>query len=277
MSAKFRTMVGMTSRILDALAALEPQDRSTPLRGSLLLGFDTETTGLMAGHDAIVSASLVLRDPAAGFSGDMCDAWLINPHRPISPGASAVNGFTDEFVAEHGEEPAPALDCIAEVIATTQRLRIPLVAYNAPFDVNMLNGDLERWDLEPLARRTAAAQPHAGADSPDSPATDPLVIDPLVIDREVSHRPGSRALAHTTEYYGVYPHGSFHDAATDTVAALDLLGPMATLYPQVGALTLEELMPWQREAFDAWRRSYNSWAKQHGRRPRNDTWFPRAS
>lgn len=252
-------MVGMTSPMLDALAALEPQAPDTPLRESLLLGFDTETTGLAAGRDAIVSASLVLRDPTKGFEGDKHAEWLINPHRPISPGASAVNGFTNEFLLEHGGEPAPALDGIASIIAQAQRLRIPLVAYNAPFDVHMLEGDLVRWDLPTLAVRTDSASL--------------LVADPLVIDRKVSHRPGSRTLTRTTEYYGVYPHGSFHDASTDTVATLDLIAPMATLYPQVGALRLDELMAWQHEAFDSWKQGYNTWASEHGRRPRHDTWF----
>lgn len=256
-------MVGMTSPILDALKALEPQAPDTPLRDSLLLGFDTETTGLAAGRDAIVSASLVLRDPSAGIDGDVHDEWLINPHRPISAGASAVNGFTNEFVAEHGAEPAPALDSIAGIIAAAQCLRIPLVAYNAPFDVYMLGGDLIRWNLQSIAQRMSV----------DDHSPQLLVIDPLVIDRQVSHRPGRRTLTLTSEYYGVYPHGSFHDATTDTVAVLDLISPMATLYPQVGALTLDELMPWQHKAFDSWLQGYNSWAKEHGRRPRHDTWF----
>lgn len=252
-------MVGMTSRILERLDALQPQAPDTPLAQSLLLGFDTETTGLSATKDAIVSASLVLRDPAVGFDGDVNDAWLINPHRHISAGAGAVNGFTDDFVISHGAEPVPTLDIIADAIGRAQELRIPIVAYNAPFDIHMLEGDLERWNLADLPSRSGGS----GL----------LVADPLVIDRFVSHRKGHRTLTATTEYYGVRPHGSFHDAATDTVATLDLLGPMTRLFPEVGALRLDELMAWQSHAFASWKEGYNAWARDHGRRPRSDTWF----
>ena len=40
----------------------------------------------------------------------------------------------------------------------------------------------------------------------------------------------------------------------DTIAAVDLIAPMTTLYPQVGHITLEGLMDWQRHAYGTWRR-----------------------
>ncbi len=270
MSHEITTMVRMTSRIIDELDSLRPQSPDTLLSESLLLGFDTETTGLAAGNDAIVSASLVLRNPTTGFEGDLADSWLINPHRPISPGASAVNGLSDNYVAEHGSEPMPSLDAIADTIAAAQRLRIPLVAYNAPFDVRMLQGDLTRWRLRPLESRIAPSAQRTGSGAPGTPL---LIADPLVFDRALSHRHGSHRLSATTEYYGIYPHGDFHDASTDTVATLDLVGPMTRLYPQLAALSLGSLMEWQTASFAQWKSSYNEWAKSNGRRPRTDTWF----
>ena len=76
-------------------------------------GSTTETTGVAMGRDAIVSATLVLRDPRSAHDGDVIDTWIINPHRRMSPGASKVNGFTDAFLAEHGEEPIDAIERIA--------------------------------------------------------------------------------------------------------------------------------------------------------------------
>lgn len=237
----------------DAIAQAPRQLADTPLSQSWLLGLDTETTGTTAGRDAIVSASLVLRNPETGYSQDAIGEWIINPHRKMDPRASQVNGFTDEFLAEHGEEPTQALAALQSIIGAAQEKRIPLLAYNAPFDVHMLAGDLERWQL-----------PELGA---------LLVADPLVIDRAISKRSGRRTLEHTTEYYGVDPHGDFHDATADTVAAVDLVAPMCLLYPQVGRITLGELMDWQRSAFGKWLESFNSWLQSKGRRAVHDTWL----
>lgn len=254
----------MNEELLHAIESAGEQDPGTPLADSLLLGFDTETTGIAAGRDAIVSATLVLRDPAKGHEGDAIASWIINPHRPMNPRASEVNGFTDEFLAEHGEEPTVAVEAIAALIAAAQARRIPLLAYNAPFDVHMLEGDLKRWDLETLDERQAAA---GRAPMPL------LVVDPLVIDRKVSKRKGKRTLTDTTFYYGVEPHGDFHDATADTIAAVDLIAPMATLYPQVGGIALGDLMAWQHAAYADWKESFNQWLASRGKSPVRGGWL----
>ena len=250
--------------LLAAIEAAPAQDADTTLADSWLLGFDTETTGIAAGRDAIVSASLVLRDPTRGHGADTVATWIVNPHRPMNPRASAVNGFTDEFLAEHGAEPTEAIDEVAAAIAAAQARRIPLLAYNAPFDVRMLEGDLARWGLAPLSARTGAAP--AGGDGL-------LVVDPLVIDRAVSRRKGRRTLTDTTFYYGVEPHGDFHEATADTIASIDLIAPMAALYPQVGRITMGMLMQWQRDAYATWRDSFNQWLSGRGRRPVREGWL----
>lgn len=239
--------------LVTSIDAAPLQESSTLLGDSWLLGFDTETTGTYA-SDAIVSASLVLRDPSRGYEGDTVAEWVINPHHAMNPGASRVNGFTDEFLEANGAEPTEAVAQIGELITVAQRKNIPLLAYNAPFDVHMLSGDLNRWNLTPLPEEL-------------------LVVDPLVIDREVSKRRGKRTLTYTTEYYGVDPHGDFHDATADTIAAVDLVAPMTTLYPQVSSLKLSDLMDWQREAHEKWRVSFNKWLESRGRKPVTDTWL----
>ena len=286
------------ARLAATLEHMGAQDPSTPLAASALLGLDTETTGLRVGRDGIVSASLVLRDPTLGKGGDVRATWLIDPHVPISPGAAAVNGFTDEYVAEHGAEPIVALEQIASLIALAQSRRVPLLAYNAPFDVGMLAGDLRRWSLPSMADRMAnvtngaddaddataarvAEASDGGAcddgDAADDAARDPwpaaLIVDPLVIDRAISTRKGSRSLEHTAAYYGVEPQDDFHDATTDTIAALDLIAPMARLFAQVDALVLDDLMAWQRKAYVAWRDQFNEWARSKGRRVIDHGWF----
>ncbi|WEV58498.1 exonuclease domain-containing protein [Bifidobacterium sp. ESL0728] len=239
--------------MLDAIAQAPQQDDDTTLGEAWLLGFDTETTGTSS-SDAIVSASLVLRDPSKDYRGDVVAEWVVNPHRHICEGASRVNGFTDEFLEANGAEPTDAVAAIGGIVTAAQAKHIPLLAYNAPFDVRMLAGDLKRWNLNAL---------------PD----ELLVVDPLVIDREISHRHGKRTLTYTTEYYGIEPHGDFHDATADTTAAVDLIKPMSTLYPQVGNLKLDELMDWQRKAHKKWKDSFNQWMESRGRRPITDNWL----
>ena len=254
-------MPNTVDTFLHVISSLDEQDPSTTLAQSKLLGFDTETTGARPGSDAIVSATLVLRDPHTGYEGDHSCEWLINPHRRMSAGATRVNGFTDAYLSEHGSEPAQSLTQMANIIAAAQRRNIPVLAYNAPFDVDMLRGDLLRWKLSALETLTDREL---------------LVVDPLVVDRAVSKRHGRRTLGDTTEYYGVEPHGDFHNATADTVAAIDLITPMTTLYPQLAHLKLSDLMEWQREANQTWVNSYNQWLTSRGRQPIGHDWFETA-
>lgn len=237
----------------DFLESVSPQNGDTRLADSLLLGFDTETTGASVGRDSIVSASLVLRVPQTDRREDHAASWVINPHRPISPAASRVNGFTDAFLTANGVEPKDALHEISGIIATAQSKSIPLLAYNASFDVGMIESNLRQWGL---------------------PGTDiSLIIDPLVIDRAVSTRRGRRTLSATTEYYGIEPDGDFHDAHADTVAAVDLIAPISELHPQIADMRLSEAMEWQRQAYMRWAHSFNKWLQSQGRQPIDETWL----
>lgn len=251
--------LAQNEQLLKTLESAPQQTSETALSKSWLLGFDTETTGARPGRDAIVSATLVLRDPEGGHAKDVLGEWIINPHRHMSPGASKVNGFTDDYLQKHGIEPEDALESITQVIASAQNNNIPLLAYNAPFDVAMLQHDLGQWKLDSLESRITN--------------DNILVVDPLVIDRAVSHRSSKRTLSYTTEYYGVEPDGDFHNATADTVAAVDLIQPMTTLYPQIGHLTIGELMAWQQHAHSVWKDSFNQWLVSKGRRPIHDGWF----
>lgn len=260
------TMPTNINELLDALNAAPFQEENTPLAGSWLLGFDTETTGANIGKDAIASATLVLRNPALGHKGDTVSTWLINPHQPMNPKASEVNGFTDEYLQKHGGEPAEELELLALAVSTAQAKNIPLLAYNAPFDVAMLRHDLQRWELTSLDQRPACSISTLNNH-------DVLTVDPLVIDRAISKRTGKRTLTVTSQFYGVEPIGDFHDATADTVAALDLIEPMSQLYECVSSMTLATIMEWQRSAYLQWRDSFNRWLQSHGREPITGTWL----
>lgn len=252
--------------LLNALDLAPKQDENTLLAESWLLGFDTETTGANIGKDAIVSATLVLRNPELAHAGDVVSTWLINPHQPMNPKASEVNGFTDEYLQEHGGEPEEELEFLARAVSMAQAKNIPLLAYNAPFDIAMLRHDLKRWHLTALEERATCSIHALNANAI-------LTVDPLVIDRAVSRRSGKRTLTITSQFYGVEPIGDFHDATADTVAALDLIAPMSKLYESVSCMRLNTMMDWQRKAYINWRDSFNQWLQSHGREPITGTWL----
>jgi DNA polymerase-3 subunit epsilon len=102
------------------------------------IAFDLETTGTVPGADQIVEIGAIRfvdGVPEAVFS------TLIDPLRPIPPGASAVNGIFDDMV--RGK---PTIDKILESF-TEFCEGDPLVAHNAPFDSQFLTADFKKWEL----------------------------------------------------------------------------------------------------------------------------------
>jgi DNA polymerase III subunit epsilon len=107
--------------------------------GQMFVVVDVETTGLSAHYgDRICEVGIVrARD------GEILDTYqtLVNPQRPISPGASRVNGLRDEDVCN-----APVFGEIAgEVLARINGA--VLVCHNAPFDLGFLDAELSRLAL----------------------------------------------------------------------------------------------------------------------------------
>ena len=105
--------------------------------------FDVETTGTRVeeGHRIIQIGALELIDLMP--SGREY-ATLVNPERPIDPGAIAVHGITDEMVRDQ-----PAFGEIVEDFLAFVG-DAPLVAHNAEFDRGFLNAELMRLGLNPL-------------------------------------------------------------------------------------------------------------------------------
>lgn len=105
--------------------------------------FDVETTGLSAAHgDRICEVGLVLLQ-----DDQVLDTYqsLVNPQRPISPGAARVNGISDADVRN-----APRFDEIAPGLLERIAGRV-LVCHNAPFDLSFLNSELTRLGLQHAA------------------------------------------------------------------------------------------------------------------------------
>jgi len=91
---------------------------------------DVETTGLSAADGHRICEIAFLRF-LRGSVIDSCVS-LINPLRPIDPGAKAINGISDEMVAN-----APTFaDLFPQILLFIDN--DPLVFHNAPFDLSFL-------------------------------------------------------------------------------------------------------------------------------------------
>ena len=212
------------------------------------LGFDTETTGVSTSQDRIVTAALVHRHPLLGTT---VQTWLIDPGVEIPEGAAAIHGITTEHARAYGQQPAEALEEIAAQIAQALAEGTPLVAFNATFDVCILDAELRRHGLPTLADRLGREV--AG------------VIDPLVLDRAVDRfRKGKRKLVDLCDVYGVHEAGDLHTADVDVIATLDVLEAMARRHPSLGELDLPGLHAFQVDAHRTWATSFNEWRTRQG-------------
>jgi DNA polymerase-3 subunit epsilon len=148
------------------------------------IAFDLETTGTVPGVDQIVEIGAVRfidGVPEAIF------ATLIDPLRPISAGASAVNGISNDMVKGKPLVQS-ALPSFAEFCGDDI-----LVAHNAPFDAQFLTADIKKHE-------TAAPKG--------------IIIDTLPIARKVFPGLPNYKLGTLVQYLKI-PTTGFHRAEED--------------------------------------------------------------
>ena len=208
----------------------------------VLGSYDCETTGRDPLTARLISAAFVTSD---GRRHD----FLVDPGVSIPPETTAVHGITDEYVREHGTSPTEALEQIAELLAAHLSANLPLVVFNAPYDLTLLEVELERNGLRSLAARVGRIEP---------------VIDPLVIDKAVDRfRKGKRNLESQCAHYGVHIEGA-HDAAVDAIAAMEVAKALADRYPEVGQASPAELHRQQEEWKAASERDFAAYRQKRG-------------
>ncbi len=189
------------------------------------VAFDTETNGRDVDTTArIVSAAVVRVDPANGTT-DVRE-WLSDVDgQEIPTEVSEIHGITTEHAREHGEPAAKVVHEIASVLGGAWMRLEPVVVYNAPFDLTLLDRELRRhFDGMPL---DVAA-----------------VVDPLVIDRKVQPRKikGGHQLGTACGIYGIdFATIDAHGAAKDALATARLAWVLANRHPEIGAMRLPEL------------------------------------
>lgn len=212
-----------------------------------LVGFDLETTGTDPAESRIVTAALV---ESVGGVPVRTTRWLLDPGVPIPAEAQAIHGISDELARTRGRPPRAAVEEIAAALCARLADGCPVVAFNAPFDLSLLDAELRRYGRPGLAERLVGRQVVP-------------VLDALLIDRVVDRfRKGSRTLQRVCEVYGV-ELADAHDAASDALAAVRVAVALGERYPrEVGELTLaalhEQQVGWYRE----WAEDLQAWLRR---------------
>ncbi len=217
------------------------------------LGFDTETTGVDVTRDRLVTAALVLRPGGANQSGpDEERTWLADPGVEIPEAARSVHGISTEFARANGQPLTEVLDEIATVLVDHWRQGFPVVAFNASYDITLVNTELRRHGIGSFEERLG-----------DDPAP---VIDPLILDRALDrYRTGKKTLALMAPVYGVTLSEDAHTAEVDVAMTLNVLAAMAQRYPKIAAMGARELHDYEVTAHARWAVDFEKWLRSKGR------------
>ena len=234
------------------VAELPVPTPADPWHQGPFLGFDTETTGVRVREDRIVTAALVRRTGTGPAAATTVTTWLADPGIEIPAGAAAIHGVTTEIARRDGRPAPDVVDEIAAHLTEAQLAGIPVVAFNAAYDLTILDAELARYGLPTLPQRLGR---------PVSP-----VLDPLVLDRGVDrYRRGKRTLTDLCAHYGVATDDQLHRADADVVATLDVLAALVSRYAELQRQSLDELHAWQVAKHRAWAQNFNSWLAGQGR------------
>lgn len=191
-----------------------------------LATLDTETTGVDPEQDRVVTAVLDVYD-AEGTQLESL-SLLLDPGVEIPDEAAAVHGITTDKARADGVDPVTGLSMLSVAIQDVWERGIPLVVYNAPFDLTLLDREFRRHLKAPLVL--------AGP-----------VIDPLVIDKQVDRfvrGTGQRQLGPTCARYGVQIT-DWHTAQADAYAAQAVARRMGEKHAALMPSTLHDLWRWQ--------------------------------
>lgn len=211
----------------------------SPWAGRGLASFDLETTGIDPARDRIVSIGLI-DEQAREYS------LVVNPGVPIPEKASAVHGIRDADVA--GAVRAPAgIAWVVDWLSVAIERRVPVVVYNAPYDLSLLRAEVERHGHTALAWDQL------------------LVVDPMVVDWGIERgRFGPRKLTQVCEYYEIALDDA-HDALADARAARLVALEMGARHEALRGLDEAALMESQRAWFADRTEDWNAYAAKNNR------------
>ena len=214
----------------------------------LLIGFDLETTGTDPREARIVTAAVI---EVRGGQPLGRREWLADPGVEIPADAVAVHGISNERATAEGRPADQVADAIADVLVGYWKTGVPVVAYNATFDLTLLSAELRRYALPSLRDRLGGVDPAP-------------VIDPYTIDRWVDrYRRGKRNLEAVCAEYGVVLD-SAHDAMADALAAARLACAIAGRHPKIASLGPADLHRRQTEWYAQWAVDFQDFLRRKG-------------
>jgi DNA polymerase-3 subunit epsilon len=197
-----------------------------------IAAYDTETTGADPMTARIVTADVVRIDQWGQVTGG--NSYLADPGVEIPEEATAIHGISTAHARQHGMAAADMVLLLADDLESAWREGVPVVAFNASFDLTVLDQELRRH--------------HGRALEITGPVLDPFVIDKAV-DRYRKAGKGGRRLEPVCKHYGV-PLTNAHNSASDAEAAGRLMLAIAKRYPEeVGGRSLRELWTAQARAY----------------------------
>jgi DNA polymerase-3 subunit epsilon len=225
-----------------------------------LVAFDVETTGVAYEHDRIVTAaiSVIAEKGEDEKRGTEHHTWLLDPGVEISEGATEVHGISTEHAREHGQPAAEGIREIVERLAAELKAGAAVVAFNARFDLTMLDREARRHDVVPLVERGS-----------------PLwVVDPFVLDKHVDrYRRGKRTLSVVCEVYDVVLEDA-HAAGADALAAARVAWRMGQRVPTLRDMPLPQLHAAQVEWAAVQAASLEEYFRRQGKDERCEPAWP---
>lgn len=216
--------------------------------GGPLAGFDLETTGTDPLDARIVTAAVV--ELHAG-EPVLRRGWMADPGIRIPEQASAIHGISNERAAAEGRPAGEVAEEVAQVLTGYWQRGVPVVAYNAAFDLTLLTAELRRHGLASLSERLEGR--------PIGP-----VIDPYTIDRAVDrYRKGKRNLEAVCAEYGVVLDRA-HRADADALAAVLVARAIAERHRSVARLDPGLLHERQVSWYAQWAADFQSFLRRKG-------------
>jgi len=178
----------------------------------LLLGFDTETTGLDVASERAISYGFAAYERGRPVWSEHI---FVKPDRPISPGAQRVHGVSmEELEAKYLAHEAVSVPM--GLIRAVAILRDYLSR-----GASIVGANVSFFDIEML-RRSYSSVLHkdlrVDLQIDRIPVIDVIQHDEAIEPRSVN--PRRRSLTHLCQYYGVDPGG--HNALSDARAAVEV-------------------------------------------------------
>lgn len=228
------------------------QQQATGWHNGPLASFDTETTGTNPNEARIVTAACWLITPGHDKKHR---EWLVNPGVEIPAEATQVHGITTEQARRQGQPAAAAVAEIASAVLYAYRNQIPVIVYNARYDITLIHRELVRHGHADLA----AEWEQFAARGP--------IVDPFILDKQIDrYRKGSRKLIDVAAHYGVaLAEEDAHGSAADALAAARVAWVIANRNPKLAALGPVELHETQVKAAAEQAHSFADYLRKQGK------------